>query len=97
VLGIVVVGAAVFVPDPRIHYFAARLPRIELDAEDELRVHSLEADATAVPVLRAFEESVGVRAVLLLEPGGEAPILRRDGSRRIFPFNLLIGHDRPPV
>ncbi len=95
VLGLMVVGAAVIVPDPRIHYFHALLPRPDLDDEDVLPVHSLEDDPTAAPILSAFEGSVGLRPTLLLSPDG-MPILFRDGTRRIFPFNLLVGVDSPP-
>lgn len=96
VLGLMVVGAAVIVPDPRIHYFHARLPRVDLDHRDELPVLSLEDDPSAAPILTAFERSVGVRPTLLVSPDGEMPILNRDGSRRIFPFNFMVGPDSPP-
>lgn len=101
VLGLMVVGAGVVVPDPRIHYFHARLPRPELSyGESELPVVSLENDPSAAPILEAFERSSGIRPALLIEPdaeaGGSAPLLFRDGSRRIFPFNLLVGPDPAP-
>ncbi len=97
VLGLMVVGAAVIVPDPRIHYFHACLPRPDLDDEDRLPVFSLEADPTAAPILSIFERSVGARPTLLVSPDdGEVPILFRDGSRRIFPFNFMVGPDSPP-
>jgi hypothetical protein len=96
VLGLMVVGAAVIVPDPRIHYFHARLPRPDLDTEDQLPVLSLENDPTALPILSIFERSVGARPILLVSPDGEVPILDRDGSRRIFPFNFMVGPDSPP-
>lgn len=97
VLGLMVVGAAVVVPDPRIHYFHARLPRPDLDDEDQLPVLSLKDDPTAAPILSIFERSVGSRPTLLVSPeDGEQPILFRDGSRRIFPFNFMVGADSPP-
>jgi hypothetical protein len=97
VLGLMVVGAAVFIPDPRIHYFHARLPRPDLGAvADQLPVLSLEDDPMAVPILEAFEHSVGTRPTLLVSPDGKVPILFRDGSRRIFPFNFMVGPDSPP-
>jgi hypothetical protein len=73
VLGLIVVGAAVVVPDPRIHYFHALLPRLELsDGESELPVISLEDDPAATPILDAFERSSGIRPTLLVEPRTEA-------------------------
>jgi hypothetical protein len=96
VLGLMVVGAAVIVPDPRIHYFHACLPRPDLDEQDRLPVFSLEDDPTAAPILSIFERSVGARPTLLVSPDGEVPILFRDGSRRIFPLNFMVGPDSPP-
>lgn len=96
VLGLMVVGAAVIVPDPRIHYFHACLPKPDLDEGDRLRVFSLEDDPTAAPILSIFERSVGARPTLLVSPDGEMPILFRDGSRQIFPFNIMVGSDSPP-
>jgi hypothetical protein len=97
VLGLMVVGAAVIVPDPRIHYFHACLPRRGIDEGDRLPVFSLEDDPTAAPILSIFERSVGARPTLLVSPDdGEVPILFRDGSRRIFPFNFMVGPDSPP-
>jgi len=95
VLGLMVVGAAVIVPDPRIHYFHALLPRPDLDDRDGLPVYSLEDDPTAAPILATFERSVGVRPTLLLSPDG-VPIVFRDGSRRVFPFNFMVGTDSQP-
>jgi hypothetical protein len=92
VLGLMVVGAAVIVPDARIHYFHSLLPRPDLDDRDVLPVHSLEDDPTAASILATFEHSVGLRPTLLLSPDG-VPIVSRDGSRRIFPFNLMIEAD----
>jgi hypothetical protein len=94
VLGLMVIGAAVIVPDARIHYFHSLLPRPDLDDRDVLPVHSLEDDPTAASILAAFEPSVGLRPTLLLSPDG-VPIVSRDGSRRIFPFNLLVGKGLP--
>jgi hypothetical protein len=97
VLGLMVVGAAVIVPDPRIHYFHVCLPRPDLDDGGQLPVLSLEDDPTAAPILSIFERSVGSRPTLLVSPeDGEQPVLFRDGSRRIFPFNFMVGADSPP-
>jgi hypothetical protein len=58
---------------------------------------TLEDDPTAAPTLSIFERSVGARPTLLVSPDdGEVPILFRDGSRRIFPFNFMVGPDSPP-
>lgn len=100
VLGLMVVGAAVAISIPAIHYFDQRLPREELlGREADLSVVSLEANPLAERIYDAFEGSSGIRPTLLLDPDGirgkRQKLLFRDGSRRIFPFNLLIGRDPP--
>ncbi len=102
VLGVMLIGAAVAVPDPEIHYYDILLPREELVAkETDPSVVSLEDSPLAEPIFEAFERSTGVRPTLLLNPfgirGSHERLLFRDGSRPIFPFNLLIGSDPPEM
>lgn len=47
----------------------------------------------ATLVLERFERSSGVRATLL--HGGRQELIRRDGKKRIVPFNLLLDADPP--
>jgi hypothetical protein len=102
VLGVMLVGAAVALPVPEIHYYDQRLPREELlNGPIELPVVSLEGNPLAEPIFDAFERSTGVRPSLLLDPHGirgkRQQLLLRDGSRRIFPFNLLVDADPPEM
>jgi len=102
VLGVMVVGAGIAFPIPSIHYFDQRLPRDELlNGDKELPVVSLEDHPLAGRVFDAFEGSTGVRPMLLLDPygirGKREKLLFRDGSRQIFPFNLLIDRDPPAM
>ena len=70
-----------------------------MPSDAQAPVVSLEDNPLAEPIYDAFIGSTGVRPTLLLEPtgtrGARAPLLARDGSRGIFPFNLLIGADPP--
>jgi hypothetical protein len=102
VLGVMVVGAGIAFPIPAIHYFDQLLPRDELlGAVKDLPVVSLEDHHLADRIFDAFEDSTGVRPTLLLDPHGirgkRQTLLFRDGSRRIFPFNLLIDRDPPAM
>lgn len=101
VRGIILVGAAVVVPDPEIHYFQIIIPRDEALHEDTPSVVSKEEHPLADVIFRQLEQSTGVRPTLIVHPRGPRPkrqrLLFRDGSRRIFPFNLLISPDPPGV
>lgn len=100
VLGIMLFGAVVAVPSAEIHYYDVILPRKELDEREiEPPVLSLEDNPLGQPIFDAVQRSAGVRPTLLLNPSGirgrRDPLLARDGSRPIFPFNLLIDPDPP--
>lgn len=101
VRGIILVGAAVVVPDPEIHYFQIIIPRDDVLREDTPSVVSEEEHPFAEVIFGQLEQSTGVRPTLIVHPRGPRPkrqrLLFRDGSRRIFPFNLLIGPDPPGV
>lgn len=102
VLGIMLFGAAVAVPSAEIHYYDVILPRKELDEREfEPPVLSLVDNPLGQPIFDAVQRSASVRPTLLLEPSGirgqRDPLLVRDGSRPIFPFNLLIAPDPPEV
>jgi hypothetical protein len=92
------VDAAVAVPVPQIHFYDQRLPREDLVTDQtEIPMVPLDGNPLARKIFDAFESSTGVRPSLLLDPRGtrgkRPRLLFRDGSRRIFPFNLLIDQD----
>jgi hypothetical protein len=101
VAGVASIGQAVAVPWNEIHVFITSIPR---DVEKFAGVDSTVDDHLAERVLERFESSSGIRPTLLRAPGRESTILlRRDGRRRLFPFNLLFDTDpralagpRPP-
>jgi hypothetical protein len=98
VAGLMLIGAAVAIPVPEIHYYAVMLPRADQNKEEhDLSVLSLENHPLANPIFSAYERSSGVRPTLLVNPRGargkRQHLLFRDGSRPILPFNLLIGPD----
>jgi hypothetical protein len=93
VSGLLMFGQAVAFPDRQIHVFASRIERGGSGSSSG-RVDSLEGEAmqhVAELVLARFERSSGVRATLLRV--GNRDLVRRDGSRRILPFNLLMDVD----
>lgn len=90
--GVVSVGQAVAVPWSEISCYVISLPR-DLTAGNRI-VDSTVDDHLASRVLERIESSSGIRATLLRAPGRESTILlRRDGRRRLFPFNLLFDSD----
>jgi hypothetical protein len=95
VLGIILVGGGVSWPDARVHFFVTALGR-DAPAEADLELDSVEPEPEmkelAGLVLGVFERSSGVRPTLLA--AGDEILIRRDGSRRILPFNLLMDSDR---
>ena len=95
--GVILVGDAIFFPSRVIHCFTWILPANSFDTEGVTRVASEANDARAQNILDGFERSSGVRATLLtaLKDGCRTELLRRDGRRRILPFNLLLGVDPP--
>jgi len=94
VVGLILLGCGVAVPDRQIHCFTWTIDRESAHAE-ERKVYTLqeEYEDLAGVILDRFERSSGVRPVALY--GGQRLILHRDGSRRIFPFNLLLDADPP--
>lgn len=102
VLGVILLGAAVAVPVPEIHYYRVVLPWEELTAiEEKPTVFSGENHPLAEPVFEAIEDSTGLRPSLIVNPYGprrrRQRLLSRDGSRAIHPFNLLIDRDPPEM
>lgn len=100
VLGVLLVGWAVVVPDPEVHHYRMAIPREEIGGsleEDPPRVLSLEDHPLAEKILEMVESSSGLRAVLVQTPEGprnrRVPVLFRNGARRIFPFNFLFAPD----
>jgi hypothetical protein len=101
IAGVILVGAGVAIPDSRIHHYNFILPA-GADPEDAGEFRSLESEAIGdigQLVMKRFERSSGLRPTLMSDPSlvSAAPVLDRDGSRRWFPFNLLIDEDPPPV
>jgi len=94
VTGLIVVGCGVAFPDRQIHCFTTVIDR-ESARSEARKVDTLqeEYEGLAGLILDRFERSSGVRPVELY--GGQRLILRRDGSRRIIPFNLLLDADPP--
>jgi len=94
VQGVMLLGSCVAFPDRRIHNYFLRIPR-GMDPHIAMEVQTLDEiegmDKLASVVLRHFERSSGVRATLV--HGGGREILRRDGSRRIHPFNFMLAPD----
>jgi hypothetical protein len=92
--GIMLIGAGVAFPHRQIHVFAMPITRdTPIDAGRELQtLDETEGMAEfASLVLDRFERSSGVRATLL--HGGRQELIRRDGKKRIVPFNLLLDAD----
>lgn len=101
ILGIFLVGAAVVAPDPEIHYFQIIIPRDEEVRGELPDVVSAVGHPFAGKILDEVERSTGVRPTLIVHPRGPRPkrqrLLFRDGTRPIFPFNLLLIPDPPGV
>jgi hypothetical protein len=92
VAGAVSISQGVAVPWSEINCFIVPMER---GLEDAQRiVDSSVDDHLAGLVLDRFDSSSGVRPTLLRAPDRDGMILlRRDGRRRIFPFNLLFDAD----
>lgn len=93
VAGVLFVGQGVAFPHREVHCFATRIER-EHDSNSKVAVESVEGEVmqqVAELVLARFERSAGVRATLLRV--GKRDLIKRDGSRRILPFNLLMDPD----
>jgi hypothetical protein len=98
--GIVLLGDAVAFPARQVHSFVSvfNASALKESTEDPIPVKSTVDDKYGKDVLTRFERSSGVRAMLLATThGGKlVELVRRDGKRRILPFNFLIDAD-PPV
>jgi hypothetical protein len=91
VLGVFFVGSCVAFPHREIHIYASAMPR-DASRDDQTSVNSIvNLDELARLILERFERSSGVRPSLLQV--GRRTILKRDGTKRILPFNLLIDAD----
>ncbi len=95
VVGLVFVGSAVAFPHAEIHNFANYAPR-GLDLAEPPFVESTLDEHFATLVRKRFEHSSGLRLTLLRGPAAH-DLLRRDGTRRIVPYNLLMDDDPPSV
>jgi hypothetical protein len=92
VTGLSFIGQAVAVPWSDISIFMTWVDR-EI-ATTDVEINSAVDDKLARLVLDRFESSSGLRPTLLRAPGRSGTtLLRRDGRRRIFPFNLLFDAD----
>jgi hypothetical protein len=94
VAGVIFVGDALVFPDPQIHVFHFALPR-GLEPDDDLAIDSELDDEFAMLVLERLQRSSGVRPTLLrgANHGRARRLLRRDGTERILPYNLLMDAD----
>jgi hypothetical protein len=97
--GIIVVGDAVAFPQPTIHSFCFIIPRGSDPSGEELVMSSVSPDF-ARSVMRRFDDSSGVRPMLLVDQSdrarsGSLELLRRDHRARILPFNFVIDVDPP--
>ena len=90
VTGLLLLGQAVAVPWSNISCFALPLHRGE--GWSDYHVDSTVDDTLAKRVLERFESSSGVRPTQLRTPTNTT-LLNRNGSRRLFPFNLLFDAD----
>lgn len=95
--GIILLGDAVAFPSPSIESFVfiVSAETFGADPTDRLSVQSETDNEYAANVLKRFEVSSGVRATRLCAIKGDErlELLRRDGRRRVLPFNLLIDPD----
>jgi hypothetical protein len=95
VVGLIVVGSGVLFPVPMVHNYWHLIGR-EPSSDDAGRVvRSLIDDELATQVMSMFERSSGVRPLILRAEGQE--LLRRDGRRRILPYNLVMEPDPPGI
>ncbi len=95
IAGILLVGDVVAFPSPNVHTYYLPLPRgMPADAQSQLL--SSGTSKTGATVLSAIETSSGVRATLVADRRDEPPrdLLRRDGRRRIPPFQFMMDRDR---
>jgi len=92
ITGLAFIGQAVAVPWSNISIFMTWVDREANTAEVE--INSGVDDRLAGLFLDRFESSSGLRPTLVRAPGRDGiTLLRRDGRRRILPFNLLFDAD----
>jgi hypothetical protein len=96
VVGVVFVGSVVAFPHRDINNFQVMVAR-GYQAGGEMDVESSVSDNFARLVLSRTESTAGIRATLVrgVINGKSKQVLRRDGSERIAPFNLVL--DRDPL
>lgn len=94
VQGLVFVGSAIAFPYPDIHNYVVLVPR-GFEVGNEVELESSVDERLAASVLDRVERSAGVRACLLrgVTAGKGRQLLRRDGSRHILPYILLMDAD----
>ena len=98
--GIAIVGTAVTFPIAVMHHFRMLLPREAATGPADCWT---DADVDVEIVQRIYDDiqgSAGVRAMLLGvsgPTGRPVELLRRDGSRRVLPFNFYVDPDPPEV
>ena len=92
VVGLSFIGQAIAVPWSEINCYVLNVDR-EADVS-QMQVESAVDDELAKLVLDRFESSSGNRPTLLKTPGSNGlPLIRRDGRRRVQPYNLLFDAD----
>jgi hypothetical protein len=95
VVGLILLGTLLPLPDPMLHNFVV-FRDAPFDAEPEKTIRSTADDHVATTLFEAIEATAGVRTAVVRVPGADGEwheILRRDGGRRILPFNLVFGRD----
>src|SRR5690606_33527595 len=92
--GIILVGDAIVFPDANVHTFIHFIER-GCHSDQERRVNTSHNRAYVRTTLTEVERSSGVRAVLarVSEDGNVRTLIRRDGSKRISPFILILDAD----
>lgn len=91
--GVLLVGCGIAFPHSQIHCFATPIHR-DVGDDYEVGVASTEPDQDDLAgiILERFERSSGIRPTLLKV--GDQTLVKRDGSARIWPYNLLMDADR---
>ncbi len=99
IVGVVFVGSLVIFPHREINNFRVVVQRGYDPRSDSTQFESTLDDAFAEAIFERTETSSGVRAILVrgMIRGRPRVLLRRDGSERIAPFNLLLDRDPAPL
>lgn len=98
VIGLMFIGGVVAFPHRNIDVFVTGVPR-GADSSSNREFQSALDDGFAETVLDRTEASAGVRATLVrgVIRGKRRQVLRRDGSERLPPFNLILDRDPEEV